>query len=226
MGLTKANQTSFKKGEHRSPSTEFKKGMKMSKEIIEKRTKAVIGKKHSHHLKGEKHKNWKGGRPKCIDCEKKLSSIYAKRCISCAGKLRRGEKNYLWKGGKPKCPMCGKKISYQSKGCSKCSAPKGEKNYRWIIDRSKLIKRQERNDSAYYDWRLNVWIRDNFKCKINNCDCSGKIIAHHILGWALYPELRYEINNGITLCQAHHPRKRAEEKRLIPNFQELVSVSK
>ena len=33
-------------------------------------------------------------------------------------------------------------------------------------------------------------------------------------------------NNGITLCFAHHPRKRAEEKRLSPYFMELVSVSK
>ena len=46
-----------------------------------------------------------------------------------------------------------------------------------------------------------------------------------VLSWLKYLELRYNINNGITLCQAHHPKKRAEEKRLIPFFQELVSVS-
>ena len=220
MGLTKANKTSFKKGEHRSPSTEFKKGMKMSKEIMEKRLKKIIGSKHKPHPKGEYNGNWKGGKPKCVDCNKQLKSIYAKRCGECNGILRKSKtKKHL-------CLGCGKEISYYSKGCNKCSAPKGEKNYRWIIDRTKLVKRQERNDSAYYDWRKRVWLRDNFKCKINNCDCSGKINAHHILGWAEYPELRYEINNGITLCQAHHPKKRAEEKRLIPTFQELVSVSK
>jgi len=36
----------------------------------------------------------------------------------------------------------------------------------------------------------------------------------------------FTIKNGITLCHAHHPRKRAEEKRLEPLFKELVSVSK
>ena len=86
-------------------------------------------------------------------------------------------------------------------------------------------KKQERNDSAYWEWRLNVWKRDNFKCRINNQDCKGRIIAHHILPWRDFPELRYEINNGITLCQAHHPRVRAEEKQLIPIFQGLVSLS-
>lgn len=62
--------------------------------------------------------------------------------------------------------------------------------------------------------------------KINNKDCEGKLEAHHILSWKDYPELRYDINNGITLCHAHHPKKRAEEKRLSPYFMELVSASK
>lgn len=101
----------------------------------------------------------------------------------------------------------------------------GENHYLWIEDRTKLKKSDTRNDSAYFEWRKNVWLRDNFKCKIANPDCEGKIEAHHILGWSEYVELRYEINNGITLCHAHHPRKRAEEKRLIPTFQELVTVS-
>lgn len=92
-------------------------------------------------------------------------------------------------------------------------------------DRSLLKKKQERNDPAYFEWRKKVWLRDNFKCKIANEYCDGRIEAHHILGWSEYPELRYEINNGITLCHAHHPRKRAEEKRLQSEFQALVSVS-
>jgi len=102
----------------------------------------------------------------------------------------------------------------------------GENNPRWISDRTKLAKRHQRNDMAYQDWRKQVWLRDNFKCKIANPDCKGKIEAHHILPWRDYVELRYEINNGITLCVAHHPRKRAEEKRLSPYFMELVSASK
>ena len=87
--------------------------------------------------------------------------------------------------------------------------------------------------SALHTWDhhddYRVWLRDNFKCKIADQNCKGRIEAHHILGWTAYPELRYQLNNGITLCHAHHPRKRAEEKRLIPTFNELlglVSVSK
>lgn len=102
---------------------------------------------------------------------------------------------------------------------------KGKENIRYKLDRTTLAKHHERNDSAYQEWRKQVWLRDNFKCRLANKECKGKIIAHHILSWRDYPELRYIINNGITLCHAHHPRKRAEEKRLIPIFMELVSVS-
>jgi len=75
-------------------------------------------------------------------------------------------------------------------------------------------------------WRKQIFQRDSFKCKIDNSDCKGQLEAHHILSWREFPELRFDINNGITLCHAHHPRKRAEEKRSIPTFKELVSVSK
>lgn len=106
---------------------------------------------------------------------------------------------------------------------------RGEKNWKWILDRTKLkryLGSKERGSPAYHYWRKQVWTRDNWKCKIENESCNGRIEAHHILSWKDYPELRYNINNGITLCHAHHPRKRAEEKRLSPYFMELVSVSK
>lgn len=106
------------------------------------------------------------------------------------------------------------------------TAPRGESHYLWMKDRSKLAKRQERNDSAYREWRNQVYKRDSYRCRIANNDCNRKNVAHHILPWSKFPELRYEVNNGITLCHAHHPKARSEEKRLIPIFKDLVSVSK
>jgi hypothetical protein len=106
----------------------------------------------------------------------------------------------------------------------------GDRNPKWVKDRSKLKVyddvNRDRRSSAYGNWRKEVWKRDDWKCKINNKDCSGRLEAHHIFGYTDYPELRYLINNGITLCHFHHPRKWEEEKRMIPIFQELLSVSK
>lgn len=126
-------------------------------------------------------------------------------------------------------PFLTKRCFSDARFCSKTCAGRqntGARNGRWIEDRSTLAQKQIRNDPAYKEWRREVWLRDNFACKIANPDCSGRIEAHHILGWAEYPELRYQSNNGITLCHAHHPFKKAEEKRLSPYFQSLVSVSK
>jgi hypothetical protein len=102
----------------------------------------------------------------------------------------------------------------------------GSRNHKWVKDRSKLINQDERNSYKYIEWVKKVKERDKGRCRIKNKDCNGKLEVHHILSWRDYPELHYNINNGITLCHAHHPRVRAEEKRLISKFQKLVSVSK
>ena len=99
--------------------------------------------------------------------------------------------------------------------------PRGENHYRWNPDRE-LMKRNKRSDPEYKQWVRKVKSRDNFECKINNQDCFGYLEVHHILNWSNHPELRYEVNNGITLCQFHHPRTRAKEQELTPLFQELV----
>src|SRR3990167_8357429 len=59
----------------------------------------------------------------------------------------------------------------------------GENHPQWIKDRTQLAKKQKRNDYAYQNWRRLVWQRDNWKCKIENTDCNGRIVAHHILPW-------------------------------------------
>lgn len=92
-------------------------------------------------------------------------------------------------------------------------------NYRGGV--SSVKRENKRNDSAYQAWVKEIRRRDG-KCRLLNENCRGYLTVHHILTWAEYPEERYNVNNGITLCQGHHPRKRADEKRLVPVFQELV----
>jgi len=181
-------------------------------------------------LRGENHPGWKGGvsRFPICRCGKRLSSMKSKNCVkhqTLDSHIKIGAAN----SGRIRSQDTRLKMSIAHKGrvpTNGVFGRKGLENPRYILDRSLLAKKQERNDSAYKDWRITVYRRDNFKCKINNSDCSGRLEAHHILGWTEYPELRYEINNGITLCRAHHPKVRAEEKRLIPIFSGLVSVSK
>lgn len=102
---------------------------------------------------------------------------------------------------------------------------KGELHWNWIEDRNKLKTKEgseERRSTRYKEWRKKVVERDAWKCKINNKDCKGRLEIHHILGFTEHKELKYEVNNGITLCHFHHPRKINDEMRMIPVFQDIV----
>ncbi len=100
----------------------------------------------------------------------------------------------------------------------------GDKNPRWISDRTLLVRSDKKHlDGQYRDWMFSVKNRDNWKCRIANGDCKGRLEAHHILNWIDYFELRYAVNNGITLCHAHHPKGRKNEAKLSPFFQKLVA---
>lgn len=74
----------------------------------------------------------------------------------------------------------------------------------------------------YKNWRRMVFERDNFVCKI--CG-SSKIEAHHIYRWAEYPEKRYDIDNGITVCKLHHPIKKCDELKMVKEFIRLINMA-
>ena len=60
------------------------------------------------------------------------------------------------------------------------------------------------------EWRKQVFERDKYTCRKCNLKCGyGKTIklhAHHIKSFAKYPELRFEVSNGLTLCKKCHTK--------------------
>ena len=120
--------------------------------------------------------------------------------------------------------MKGKKQSELQKAMMRAKC--GEKGTRWIADRSK-VKVSDRilNDPRRKQWTRAVKMRDGWGCRIADENCAGQLEAHHILRWKDYPELRYEVNNGITLCFYHHPTKKEEEQKLVSVFKEIVSLT-
>lgn len=102
-----------------------------------------------------------------------------------------------------------------------------DRHWNWRVDRNSLVKSERKHeDSCHKEWSKNVKDRDGWKCRISDNTCFGRLEAHHILDWSNYPTYRYTLSNGITLCHAHHPRGRSEEKRLVEYFNSLVSVSR
>lgn len=56
----------------------------------------------------------------------------------------------------------------------------------------------------YKEWRRLVYERDDFTCQ--KCfNRGGRLHAHHIKSYMDFPELRYVVDNGLTLCiSCHH----------------------
>lgn len=108
------------------------------------------------------------------------------------------------------CPVCGKKFTARTSEDKYCSQEchlknlhsiyKGPNHWNWQGGISKENDNRDSND--YKQWRNNVYKRDNYKCI--KCGSKNKLNAHHILSWSHYPELRYNIDNGITLCEQCH----------------------
>jgi len=93
-------------------------------------------------------------------------------------------------------------------GCYECykdalsENKKGENNYFWKggINGENDTLRHRRE---YKEWRTSVYERDDYTCQCCGIR-GGKLNAHHINQFSDHPELRYNANNGITLCVKCH----------------------
>jgi 5-methylcytosine-specific restriction endonuclease McrA len=118
------------------------------------------------------------------------------------------------------CPWCGKEFhadkpteEYCSMQCSidsgyrgrRISKAKGDKTG-WVTPKNLLI----RKSAEYKAWRKAVFERDGYTC----VQCGDKsrrghsVILHadRIRPFAYYPELRFNLSNGRTLCVECHKK--------------------
>ena len=58
----------------------------------------------------------------------------------------------------------------------------------------------------YKKWRTKVFKRDKYQCVIGGKAHGNKIQADHIKPQSLYPELRFVVSNGRTLCRPCHKK--------------------
>jgi 5-methylcytosine-specific restriction endonuclease McrA len=68
---------------------------------------------------------------------------------------------------------------------------------------------RERRNSAYKNWRVSVFKRDDFRCQTcgyRNGDGTKRtdLHAHHVEPWVTNTELRYVPDNGLTVCVPCH----------------------
>ncbi len=69
----------------------------------------------------------------------------------------------------------------------------------------------ERHSSKFRIWRTAVFERDNFTCQ--HCSIRGKYLhPHHIKPFCDFVDLRFDVNNGITLCSNCHQQEHRKIK--------------
>ena len=110
---------------------------------------------------------------------------------------------------------CGKKThvtTYALTGCNSksCGCNKryrrGEThpNYNPKLTTQQRIKqRYELNGNHKHKWSKQIMERDKYTCQICN-QHGGKLNAHHLNGWNAFPEQRFDLDNGVTLCTDCH----------------------
>ena len=100
----------------------------------------------------------------------------------------------------------GKKHSLETRK-KQSEALKGKKSYLWkggVTPINEII----RKSVEYKLWRESVFKRDNYACIWCGARSSKGmkvyLQADHIKPFSLFPELRFAIDNGRTLCESCH----------------------
>lgn len=168
--------------------------------------KRETNKKRSDALKWEKSKFWKWWiKWVCETCWGETARKCSKKCSSCYHKAQIVNRDENWNRtfrAKGKCIDCNKTLSDTYRNlCVSCSR-KWERSYLWkwgiTPERTKI-----RTSIEYKLWRDAVLARDNFTCQ-KTWKRWGDMEVHHIKNFSHFPELRFAIDNGITLCKESH----------------------
>ena len=137
--------------------------------------------------------NFKKERKFCsLSCYYKSPNF--KEAVKNGGKSHKGRK-ICW----------GDKISKAKLGTKRPDMA-GNKNWNWKGG----ITPRDLTSFEYKMWRKKVFERDNYtcqKCGNRNYQDKGKttfLVAHHIKEWSEYPKLRFDVKNGLTVCNKCH----------------------
>lgn len=78
-----------------------------------------------------------------------------------------------------------------------------------------------RQSKKYKEWQQSVYKKDNWTCQICKKHCHTDIVAHHLFSFELFPNKRFQVKNGITLCRKCH----INLHKIIKELHRLIEIS-
>lgn len=66
------------------------------------------------------------------------------------------------------------------------------------------VKEEKYEEKMLANWSKLVKERAGNKCEMASDKCEGKLHSHHIIPKHLDPTKKYDVENGMCLCAAHH----------------------
>jgi 5-methylcytosine-specific restriction endonuclease McrA len=89
--------------------------------------------------------------------------------------------------------------------CPACAIKKnsGETYYNYKKDLTEKERIYRRHDKRNVEWRKKIFERDDYTCQITGKK-GGDLVAHHLKLYSKHKELRFEIDNGVTLNKEFH----------------------
>ena len=167
-----------------------------SEETKKKISKSLMG--HGFSLETrEKMSKTRTGVKQSIESRIKRSNSLKGHKVSKETRKKIGISNSKSLKGKKLPISVRNKISESMKGINA-----RERNPNWIDGRTPINK-LIRQSSEYELWRDAVFTRDNYTDQKTGIR-GGKLHPHHILNFSNHPELRFDVNNGITLSEKAH----------------------
>lgn len=89
----------------------------------------------------------------------------------------------------------------------------GDKHWNWQNGKTNELKIL-RNSLQYKEWRKSVFERDNYTCQ--ECgQVGGNLNADHVKQFAHFANLRFNLNNGRTLCVGCHRKTSTYGNKVI-----------
>jgi rubrerythrin len=105
-----------------------------------------------------------------------------------------------------RCNTCANKITVSALDLTGSNNP----NYKdYITDEERAARIEDKRDFRFRRWSFSVKERDMFTCQV--CGTTkARFNSHHLNGYKRFPDERYDIDNGVCLCNDCHKRLHSE----------------